>query len=940
MAEPKSPDLVKAYDAQGNRVLVSASKVKELEDLGGRAATAEETARAKLDAQYEKASTLEKATGIAVDIAGGSLGAATGIGARPAQVDAFHRGAAQGLTGGLYEGAVRQARDAVSPGTGAAYEERTKDIETAYSGTKTVGEVAGFVGGLAAGPLKGVSAAGAAAEGVGGRLLAGVATKGVLGRAAATGGALGLRGAAEGALLGASQQIGQDLLEDHEITGEKLFAAAGHGALGGALVGTALGAGGSLLASAGRGVVGSARGALASAADRAGVGAAVQAAEEEAGAAGARAAPAAAGEAVPGLGRPGVGLSMADVATSRAPADLASGAIRTGDAATLAAGEAEARAAFATRVKPAATLADDAAGATTGKAGSTERAAKDALSPSTDPVRAMANERAWNAMGGGFGLQSTSYAKKAAKYFPNGTSDLGEIGLRYGIIDTGATTGKSVAAAALDAVKGGRPADMLPQARTALEGVGTEIGNITEASGARISGAQIFDAVDSVAKAGEVSAASRPAARAVRAFGAELLDSLGVRGPGSMVRVQDLLRERKALDQAIYEARKTLVGDPALEAKRVLRARLEGVITDAMDEASGKMPGDLAGRYKTLKKDYHGLSLINETLEDSAARASKGATLGLGEKIGLATSLAGGHFLAGPVLALGGKVVKERGSAAAAVLLSRAADAGTFSRLVRSVDEQIGKSAAGVFREGGARGSAASGGGRLPSGGRAQAAATQKEGQKIVEQVSKVRANPERFHQDLQDAAELVGQRAGPKASSSYTSAALRAFTYLASYIPSKERRDPLDPRSIPPLTYDEADRLTRAAGYASDPPSVWKDFERGKITPEGIRAAKELMPETYSEFQRQLYARATEQMMHGKRPSDAQRLRLDKLLGIPAGADLRPETLARLQGNFEKPLPEEGTPANAPSAPTGNAPIAMKIQQSGFDAIEVRKTG
>lgn len=61
----------------------------------------------------------------------------------------------------------------------------------------------------------------------------------------------GARGAVEGALYGVGSQISEDVLGDHDLTAEKLLAAAGHGALFGGLTGGALGAGGEAVSSAG-----------------------------------------------------------------------------------------------------------------------------------------------------------------------------------------------------------------------------------------------------------------------------------------------------------------------------------------------------------------------------------------------------------------------------------------------------------------------------------------------------------------------------------------------------------------------------------------------------------------------------------------------------------------------------------------------------------------
>lgn len=85
-----------------------------------------------------------------------------------------------------------------------------------------------FAGGIAERAAKAVVGEGSA------NTLARMVQKGV---------ASGARGAVEGALYGVGSQVSEDTLGDHNITGEKLAAALGHGALMGGLIGGAGGAG-------------------------------------------------------------------------------------------------------------------------------------------------------------------------------------------------------------------------------------------------------------------------------------------------------------------------------------------------------------------------------------------------------------------------------------------------------------------------------------------------------------------------------------------------------------------------------------------------------------------------------------------------------------------------------------------------------------------------
>lgn len=558
-------------------------------------------------------------------------------------------------------------------------------------------------------------------------------------------------------------------------------------------------------------------------------------------------------------------------------------------------------------------------------------------------VRKFANEQALDSIARGNGLQSTRFAKQVER--AGGKAAVGETGVRYGLIDTGLPTDTPLHAA-FKAGKSGTPQEILPKVEIALEQVGRKLGDITDSSGARVTREQVMGAIDRVAKEYESTAATRPVGRSLRAFGDDLIDSMGLHAEGSSARVQDALRERKGIDRIAFRDQATMDPKTALEAKRSLRWSIEDMITDALDEASGRVPGQLRDEYKALKRDFYHLSIWEDLAKDSAARSNKGALFGMRDTMLAAGAIASGNVAAAPVLALGGKVLRERGQAALAGYLTRAADRGTFNEMIRRLDTRVSKAAAGVLREANdgspvnARRAAKSGAPRRrpdPETGRAQVEATQKQARQVVKWVGETKANPRRTMEKLEEAADIVAKTAGPKAAESYTATTLRAIAFVSSFVPVKERRDPLDPRSVPPLTYEEADRLVRAAKYAARPETIFDDFERGRVTPEGLRAAREFAPDVFMQFQMDLQQHVENHMLRNKRLTDSQRLRIDKLLGYPAGADLKPAAIARLQSNL-MPAPPEPPPADPTQA--NNAPVNLKIQQSGFDAVEARVAG
>ncbi len=566
------------------------------------------------------------------------------------------------------------------------------------------------------------------------------------------------------------------------------------------------------------------------------------------------------------------------------------------------------------------------------KIGGTETAAAageklgvlDLLNRPSDAARALAQDQAWNAVGAGFGLQSTRHAKEAARYFPGGTRDLGEIAIRYGAIDI--PQGGSPFQAAVQAAKSGAVGEILPKLEMADARVGSRIGEITESSGARIPLDEVRGAIAKVRAQYSRIAGYEHVVNALDVHEQSLLSKLAG-APDGTASVQQVLEQRKGLDKLVYEETKTLDPKGRVAALREVRGELEGVITKALDDASGRVPGELRAEYQALKKDFHGLRILKEAAEDSAARTSKAGTLGIKDL------LLGGGGLSGTAMALGGKILRERGNAAAAAFLSRAADSGALARMMRETDELVKRSAKGVLRDGSDQAPKATGK-AAKTDGHAQVAATQEQAGKIVRWAGDVRANPQRVMDQLKESAETIGRTAGPQAANAYTANTLKALNFIVAHIPVKERRDPLDPTSVPPLTFEEADRVLRATRYATEPKAIWADFDRGIVTTEGVAAAKEFQAEQFASFQADLMTHTAEHLSRSKQLSASQRLRIDRLLGFGAG---RPEEIASLQANLMQAPTTEPPPA--PAAPTGNKPVNLKVQQSGFDAVEARKT-
>jgi hypothetical protein len=171
---------------------------------------------------------------------------------------AFGIGAGNALTLGFGKGLATKAAGAFG-GQGA--EEATREAIKGYTETNpiasTAGEVAGTIAPLAVGGIEGLAAKGVRGVGAGVRgvdALGGLAESGVRGLVGGEAGnvvaragqkalALGARGAVEGSLYGTGGAYSEAVLDNEDLTAERLMSGAAHGALMGGAIGAGLGAG-------------------------------------------------------------------------------------------------------------------------------------------------------------------------------------------------------------------------------------------------------------------------------------------------------------------------------------------------------------------------------------------------------------------------------------------------------------------------------------------------------------------------------------------------------------------------------------------------------------------------------------------------------------------------------------------------------------------------
>lgn len=899
--------LVKAFDSNGERVLVPQSKVAELEELGGRVATKEDLATLRLQEKYDNASTLEKISG-----------AVTGIGAIHPVLDAIHQGATAGFTADAEQVLVHEAVRAYGGDEAAKrYTEHLDDIKEAHGGLYKTGEAAGILGGALVGAAGGggalgnaaklapsalISSAGNLAERGAARLVGGVASRGVMGRAVATGLTYGAQGTAEGLLYGAADQISEDLLHDKDVAADRVAMAAGMSALYGGAGGFALGGLGSLASSGARTVGSAAFGGLARMAD----------------------------SVATKVGKAHGLLEDTTSAIRNAGGDAVGAVRKASQEATEAASSA------AAKVRSA---ADDAISAT-GTNVATERNAAGALwdaAKNTDKQKEFAHRLLFNQTAAGNGQQSTRYVKlmQKAKLTPE---QMGEVAVRYGVYDM---KGGIVAAA-----ENAAPDAIAARLARADATVGAKLGEVYESVGATVSASDVHNAYQRVIDSWKGRVGFENVARSLDQHRNSMFRTLNLADPRrsakwntKMGRVgevsfQDAMQQRMYIDDLVYKETKALDPKARVEALREMRGDFDRMLLDKIEQSSASSTA--RADVKALRRDFQAIKILREMADDTAARQTKSAAFGFLDTMRSNTGATVGAAIAGPagatvgsvVGAVGSKIIRERGNAAAAVLLYRMAEVGSITKAMNAIEGKLTRAAKGIVVPK-----------SLPrTSARGPAVDPVKRASVAQKRIAALVANPEAV---ANRTAALTGgmHETSPGVASKVAMNLTRSVAFLHSKFPPNPHVDPLSPKRERKLSQTEATKVVRYVDAAENPAGILDRFERGKVTPEDVETLKVLYPTVYADLQTKTLDQIATSMASGKPISFETRIRLGALFGVPADPSQDPRIQKYLQNNIATAT-QQASGAKISSAGPAPRPLKIATQHSEFDRVSEGRLG
>lgn len=413
---------------------------------------------------------------------------------------------------------------------------------------------------------------------------------------------------------------------------------------------------------------------------------------------------------------------------------------------------------------------------------------------------------------------------------------------------------------------------------------------------------------------------------------ADLLATGKVHVPGGLaanenaraIPVQELVAQRRALDELVYKESKSLDPKMRIALLREYRSVMSAAETEAVDRAAKELGGPGGDKLRELNKAYQRLSIAQEAAEASTSRMATNRNLSASDYGAAIASAASGHPLAAPVLAIGHKFVRERGNAMAAVAFDKLSQLGMIQRASAQVDREI-TGAVGSYLK------------KTPGDARAEAAIANKKPALRVRTFGKKEPEPEsprkRYEARVDEVSHYASQPAvraeqvsahlgglgshAPATVASVSSVANRGTAFLQAKIPPRHvDMQSLTPHAERPRVSDtEMARFLRYADAVDDPLKIVDDMKSGRLTKETVEAVRAVYPKLYATIQGRVADELSDRTT--KVPYE-QRVRLGMLLGVPADKSMTPAFQKALQAAYGPPPPEP-----KPQAPSGK-PITI----------------
>lgn len=470
---------------------------------------------------------------------------------------------------------------------------------------------------------------------------------------------------------------------------------------------------------------------------------------------------------------------------------------------------------------------------------------------------------------------------------------------------------------------------MAPRIDAAVEEVGQKIGVITEQSGGKVSAGKLFDSIEKTiaptrAKAGHEAIANALDDYTISLFeklGATKVDDLGrtIVNREARIPVQQVISQRKALDELVYLEQKSLDPKQRIAKMREIRGGIEEQVLQSIDDAA-KAQGSGATRkeLEALKRDYQHLRIAQDAAETSTSRMATNRTLSLSDYGTMATAAAGGHLALAPVAGLLHQQARARGNATAAVIADKLAGLGAVQKAIQQTDALVDRAVRGIA---GSQGKHAK-----PPIAKAKPRGTEPLEQRYRaarDHVAAIAADPVAFTDRAMAQSDSISDHT-PNTKAAYASTLARSAAYLQTILPKDSAPRGLLSNDSDLPSHAEMHAFLEKYTAATNQKATFEDIANGKVTREALDALREVSPELHMELQEKAVTMVTEERAKGSPMPYAQRVRLATLLDVPTDATLAPENVAKLQASFTGQAPAGGG-GKAPQGATkrsGSSPL------------------
>lgn len=532
--------------------------------------------------------------------------------------------------------------------------------------------------------------------------------------------------------------------------------------------------------------------------------------------------------------------------------------------------------------------------------------------PVASKAQSVADSFAFDSLGA-----TRAQADKVLAGIKNGEQRVGNLVRRVAIDSTGGEGG-GVAGAARVAMQG-RADEILPRIQaykngTVVKELSDRIGN----TGARVDIGSLQRRADEIYQGMRndplrVAGADAFKSRIDSELGA--LARSGKLADGTM-NASDAFFLRSGLEKNAYEIRK--INGAAGDAYKGLMREFDGSILSAIDDAAAKAgKSGVADEIRHWKAEWQAANAAERLAQKGAERISRNNTFGIRESIGAAAGLAMGSPVGALATMVGGKMLRERGSAVAAYAMSQVAERANLAKWVQRIDDQIGKASKGLLQPPAK--------GLLKSSDKMPPA--KQLANRALSQAASFQADPDGHIERATRQVESIAAH-DPDLADSLVQRQVQAAAFLASKVPVTPDPDPLDPHPAPKMTPNEQASLARYAWYTEKPARFFAEVARGKITFEGAETAQALMPRAFAELQERTQDELATQMARGNKLPFRQRQLLGVLLDMAATPSQRPDHAAFLQKNVTQNEPPPPPPKKALAS-------GSKSHMSALDRLE-----